>query len=365
MVSQVLSADSHVLEPPDLWTTRMQVRFRDRAPHLEHEFNGRKGDFLVCPPLGPFSPTRLGCAGVAPEELERFGQGGYAACRPGSWDPVERLKDMDFDGLGAEVFYCGYGMLLFSHPDEEFQRDAHRAYNDWAAEYASHAPKRLFPIANISMTDPAEDLKELHRVKRLGFRGIFISNDPLPERRYDNPMWETFWTAVEEYDLPVNVHILTVQKGAQVGANPIVDGVVLPVPAFRAIAEMITAGVLEKPDVPVWVILLAATAISLGTAAGGWRIIRTMGQRVVKLDPVHGFAAETTAATVILTASHFGVPVSTTHVISSAIMGVGSSDRFSAVRWGIAGNIVVAWVLTIPASGLVAGLVYAVLRQVL
>jgi PiT family inorganic phosphate transporter len=90
-----------------------------------------------------------------------------------------------------------------------------------------------------------------------------------------------------------------------------------------------------------------------------------MGQRVVKLDPVHGFAAETTAASVILTASHFGVPVSTTHVISSAIMGVGSSDRFSAVRWGIAGDIVVAWVLTIPASGLVAGVTYAVLRLVL
>ena len=128
---------------------------------------------------------------------------------------------------------------------------------------------------------------------------------------------------------------------------------------------LVAAGVLEKPEVPVWVILLAASAISLGTAAGGWRIIRTMGQRVVKLDPVHGFAAETTAATVILTASHFGVPVSTTHVISSAIIGVGSSDRFSAVRWGIAGNIVVAWVLTIPASGLVAGVVYAVLRLVL
>jgi len=128
---------------------------------------------------------------------------------------------------------------------------------------------------------------------------------------------------------------------------------------------LVAAGILPTPEVPVWVILLAATAISLGTAAGGWRIIRTMGQRVVKLDPVHGFAAETTAATVILTASHFGVPVSTTHVISSAIMGVGSSDRFSAVRWGIAGNIVVAWVLTIPASALVAGVVYAVLRQVL
>jgi PiT family inorganic phosphate transporter len=105
--------------------------------------------------------------------------------------------------------------------------------------------------------------------------------------------------------------------------------------------------------------------MSLGTAAGGWRIIRTMGQKVVKLDPIHGFAAETTAATIILGASHFGMPVSTTHVISSAIIGVGSSDRFSAVRWGVAGNIVTAWVLTIPASAAVAWLSWEILSRVL
>jgi inorganic phosphate transporter, PiT family len=129
----------------------------------------------------------------------------------------------------------------------------------------------------------------------------------------------------------------------------------------------LAAGGLVPADarIPLWVIVLAATAISLGTAAGGWRIIRTMGQRVVKLDPVHGFAAETTAATIILGASHFGMPVSTTHVISSAIMGVGASDRLSAVRWGVAGNIVVAWVLTIPASGFVAWLAWEVLSRVL
>jgi predicted TIM-barrel fold metal-dependent hydrolase len=246
MVKQILSADSHVLEPADLWSTRMQRQFRDQAPRLEHEHNGQTGDFLVCPPLRPFNPTQLGCAGIPPEQLETFAKGGYASCRPGSWDPVERLKDMDLDGLGAEIFYCGYGMSLFSHPDEAFQRDAHRAYNDWAAEYASYAPTRLLPVANISMTDPESDLRELQRVKKLGFRGIFVSNDPLPERRYDNPMWDTFWTVVEEYELPVNVHILTRQGGPQVGANPIVDGVVLPVPAFRSIAEMITGGVFDK-----------------------------------------------------------------------------------------------------------------------
>jgi PiT family inorganic phosphate transporter len=124
---------------------------------------------------------------------------------------------------------------------------------------------------------------------------------------------------------------------------------------------LVAGGVLPEPTVPLWVILLAATAFSLGTAGGGWWIIRTMGQKVVKLDPVHGFAAETTAATIIFAASHFGLPVSTTHVISTAIMGVGASDRFSAVRWGVAGNIIVAWILTIPASGLAAALAFFVL----
>ena len=129
---------------------------------------------------------------------------------------------------------------------------------------------------------------------------------------------------------------------------------------------LITAGFLPPGSpVPLWVIVLSASAMSLGTAAGGWRIIRTMGQKVVKLDPVHGFAAETTAASIILTASQFGMPVSTTHVISSAIIGVGSSDRLSAVRWGVAGDIVVAWVVTLPAAGAVAAVAWAILSRIL
>jgi len=128
---------------------------------------------------------------------------------------------------------------------------------------------------------------------------------------------------------------------------------------------LVSAGVLTEFKVPIWVIILAASAISLGTAAGGWRIIKTMGSKVVKLDPVHGFAAETTAASVIFGASMLGMPVSTTHVISSAILGVGSSDRFRAVHWGVARRIGVAWVLTLPASALVAALSYVVLHPIL
>jgi PiT family inorganic phosphate transporter len=102
-------------------------------------------------------------------------------------------------------------------------------------------------------------------------------------------------------------------------------------------------------EVPLWVILSAATAMALGTASGGWRIIKTMGHKIVELKPIHGFAAETAAATIIEGATRLGIPISTTHVISSSIMGVGSTGNRRAVRWGVAGNIVTAWVVTIPA----------------
>jgi PiT family inorganic phosphate transporter len=111
---------------------------------------------------------------------------------------------------------------------------------------------------------------------------------------------------------------------------------------------------LHTPEfvVKTWVVLICALTMAAGTAAGGWRIIRTLGHKMVKLQPVHGFAAETTAAAVIQVASHFGIPVSTTHVISTSIMGVGATKRFGAVKWGIVHRIVWAWVLTIPASAL-------------
>jgi len=128
---------------------------------------------------------------------------------------------------------------------------------------------------------------------------------------------------------------------------------------------LFTAGIQSSLEPPLWVILTAASAISLGTAAGGWRIIKTMGNKVVKLDPVHGFAAETMAASVILGASQIGVPVSTTQVISSAIIGVGSSNRLKQVRWSVARSIVTAWFLTLPASGTAAALAYLVLNRFL
>src|SRR5690606_9646105 len=120
----------------------------------------------------------------------------------------------------------------------------------------------------------------------------------------------------------------------------------------------------DEWEVPLWVILAAAGAMGAGTAVGGWRIIETMGLKVVELRPIHGFAAETAAATVIEVASRLGIPVSTTHVISSAIMGVGSTRRLSAVRWGVAGRIVSAWVITLPICTILGWLVYSALHLI-
>ncbi len=119
-------------------------------------------------------------------------------------------------------------------------------------------------------------------------------------------------------------------------------------------------------DLPIWVIVAAATAISLGTYSGGWRIMRTLGRRIIHLDPPQGFAAESVAASVLYTTAYvFQAPISTTHTITSAIMGVGATKRVSAVRWGVARSILTAWVLTFPAAGAMAAVVYLVLKGVL
>jgi PiT family inorganic phosphate transporter len=115
-------------------------------------------------------------------------------------------------------------------------------------------------------------------------------------------------------------------------------------------------------DPPTWVIVTAATAISVGTYTGGWRIIRTMGTRIIKMDPAQGFSAQGAGAAVILASSHFGFPLSTTQVISGGVMGAGAAKRVSAVRWGVAGNIVTAWLLTLPAAAAIGALAYGLTR---
>ncbi|MFA5271495.1 MAG: inorganic phosphate transporter [Candidatus Omnitrophota bacterium] len=128
---------------------------------------------------------------------------------------------------------------------------------------------------------------------------------------------------------------------------------------------LFSAGLLGKEfHIPFWIVIACHSAIALGTMFGGWRIVKTMGQRVAKLRPVDGFCAEAGAAVTLFFASQFGIPVSTTHTITGSIMGIGSLRRLSAVRWGVAGNIIWAWILTIPCSALMSAIAYALLRKI-
>jgi len=126
---------------------------------------------------------------------------------------------------------------------------------------------------------------------------------------------------------------------------------------------LITHGTLAAGDPPpTWVVVSAASAIALGTYSGGWRIIRTMGSRIIKMDPAQGFSAQTAGAAVLLTAAHLGFPLSTTHSITGAVLGAGAAKRVSAVRWGLAGNIFLAWILTLPCAAIVGAMIYAISR---
>jgi PiT family inorganic phosphate transporter len=130
------------------------------------------------------------------------------------------------------------------------------------------------------------------------------------------------------------------------------------------IASLLFAGgLIQEFKIPLWVVLSAHAAISLGTLSGGWRIVKTMGQKITKLEPIDGVCAETSAAFSIFLATHLGIPVSTTHVITGAISGVGSANRFTAVRWGVTVRIVWAWIFTIPATALLGGLIYFLCRM--
>src|ERR1700737_2570167 len=171
----VISADSHMMEPANLWVERLDAKYKDDAPRVVKSDN--KGHFLFVAPGIPGFPGAGGfAAGRSGQELKDFlseaGQDkGYEAARPSGWDPVERIKDQDIDGVHAEVLYTTLGMTLFGLHDAELQRACFKAYNDWLSEFCSHNPKRLIGAALISLEDIGEGAKELRRVAKNGLRG--------------------------------------------------------------------------------------------------------------------------------------------------------------------------------------------------
>ncbi len=246
---RLISADSHFVEPPDMWTTRMDKKFRDRAPHTVRNLDGREGEFWIfgddIPPMGV---AGFFAAGVPAAELPAFYKRGFDAAPKSVWDPAARIKDQDLDGIEAEVIYTSFGMPLFSLDDGELRAACFRAFNDWAVEYCSHDPKRLLPLGLIALEDIQAATQELKRIAKKGMKGAMIWAEPPDERPYAHPDYEPFWAAAQELNIPLSLHLGTGLKGHQSAA---MKHLVLRVATIhqaveRSLVVLICDGVLEK-----------------------------------------------------------------------------------------------------------------------
>jgi predicted TIM-barrel fold metal-dependent hydrolase len=202
----IISSDGHIVEPPKLFVERLDRKYSDKAPHVEDKGNG---PVFVAPGVPDFIVASFYCLNKEGDEFKEAIRKGYDVARPGAWDPMERIKDMDIDGVAAEIIYPSLGFSLYGLSDVELQLACFKAYNDWMAEFASVNPKRLAPVALIPLEDVPAGIEELHRAKKLGLRGAMIWSGPPADRPYHCGIYENFFAACQDLDMPVVMHEIT------------------------------------------------------------------------------------------------------------------------------------------------------------
>jgi predicted TIM-barrel fold metal-dependent hydrolase len=246
----ILSSDSHVFEPPDLWATRIDAAFRDRAPRIVR-IDG--ADEIVIEKDQVLSGIGLisnaGARFEAPETIS--GHGRFEDVPRGGYDPEQHLADMRLDGVAGEVLYPSQGLFYFRVADSALQAAIFRAYNDWLAEFCGVDGARLKGIAMISMDDVHAAIRELERTKRLGLAGAMITEYPLEDRRYDQREYEPFWAAAEALEMPLSLHTATRRQGKIRGAGDktLRDASSRATKAFYpalSMCDMIFSGVFER-----------------------------------------------------------------------------------------------------------------------
>jgi predicted TIM-barrel fold metal-dependent hydrolase len=202
----IISADSHITEPPDTYTARIDKRFLDRAPRLVHD--AKRGDLFVIDGIDKPIPMGLvAAAGKPAEDLTMFGAR-FEDLHRGGWDPDARLADQARDGVSAEVIYPTVGMMLCNHPDFDYKQACFDAYNRWIAAYCGAHPARLLGIGQTAMRSPEDGIRDLHAIRELGLRGVMMPGMPAVED-YDSRAYDDFYRAAIELDLPLSFHILT------------------------------------------------------------------------------------------------------------------------------------------------------------
>jgi predicted TIM-barrel fold metal-dependent hydrolase len=235
-----ISADSHIMEPGDLWLRYIAPKFRERAPRL---IAGAEYDYYVCEGAELLPVAGVNQAGTASDELHAYGR--YeTAVRKGAWDPDARIADMQRDGVDAEVLYPTMALRMFSIEDQAYQVACFRAYNDWISDFCDTYPKRLKAIAllpNCNVTDAVEEMK---RVRKRGAAGVAMSISGDDEQGYASNACDPLWAAAQDLDLPVSLHSLTERKRS--GKRDISDTVLECIWMQRALSHMVFAGVFER-----------------------------------------------------------------------------------------------------------------------
>ena len=268
----VISSDSHVFEPPDLWTTRIDSRFKERAPHMRH-VDGLdrlfvEGDQFLAG-IGLISGA--GMRFENPEDIQHEGR--FEDVHVGGYEPGEHIRDMKTDGVSAEILYPSQGLFYFRVQDSELLSAIFRAYNDWLVDFCNTHPKQLKGIAMINLDDVEDGMRELSRAAKMGMPGAMISEYPPEERRYDLPEYEPFWALAQDLDMPLSLHTATSRVGNNRGAGPDsvrvasnrANKVFLP---STSLCDMIFAGVFDRyPKLKVAIVEfeLAWAAHLLGT----------------------------------------------------------------------------------------------------
>src|SRR5579884_165963 len=240
---KLVSADSHVLEPPDMWLKRIDRRFLDRAPRITHEADA---DYFVCE-ASQMPKVGIGTSSSAekqPEDIQMAER--WENVLAGGYDPFARIRDMERDGIEAEILYCTFGLFLFAIDDPDLQFACFQAFNDWLANFCASFPKRLFGVAMIP-TEPVERAAaEMERCARAGLRAAMISVSQDPESGYTLPLYDPLWSASEDLRMPISLHVAASKKNFTSTNNMLADFSLAYTLTMYTIAAMIFSGVFDR-----------------------------------------------------------------------------------------------------------------------
>jgi predicted TIM-barrel fold metal-dependent hydrolase len=241
----IISADSHITEPPSLYKDRVPKKFVDSAPRLVRTEQG--GDVVIVDGMpDPFPITLASGAGLRGQALAERANTPFDQCFAGGWDSKQRLLDQDLDGIYGEVIYPSLGMYLCNHPDVAYKTAMFDAYNEWLAEYCSLNTSRLIGLGQTAIETPEQGIKDLEQIKKMGLKGVMMPGYPTLED-YDSPIYDDFWAAATELDLPLSFHILTYKDGLGKARGPKVNAFMSIIRGNQdIIGTMIFSGVFER-----------------------------------------------------------------------------------------------------------------------